>query len=75
MSVITNVTCPVCGTFCDDIELTIKNNTVIDVKNACAMGEAKFLSYSHPEHRNLKPLMRKNGELVETSLKIGRAHV
>jgi formylmethanofuran dehydrogenase subunit B len=65
---IRNVTCPVCGTFCDDIELTVKNNTVTDVKNACAMGEAKFLSYADPNHRTLKPLMRKNGELVETSM-------
>jgi formylmethanofuran dehydrogenase subunit B len=68
MPAIKNVTCPICGTFCDDIELTIKNNTVVDVKNACAMGEAKFLSYSHAEHRNLKPLIRKDGELIETSM-------
>jgi formylmethanofuran dehydrogenase subunit B len=68
LPVIRNVTCPVCGTLCDDIELTIKNNTVTDVKNACAMGEAKFLNYSDPHHRNLKPLIRKNGELVETSM-------
>jgi formylmethanofuran dehydrogenase subunit B len=66
--VIKNVTCPICGTFCDDIELIIKNNVVIEIKNACAMGEAKFLNYSHPEHRNFKPLIRKNGELVETSM-------
>lgn len=57
-----------CGTFCDDIELTVKNNTVTDVKNACAMGEAKFLNYADPNHRTLKPLVRKNGELVETSM-------
>lgn len=68
MAIIKNVTCPVCGTFCDDIELTTKNNVVTDVKNACAMGEAKFLSYSHPEHRNLKPMIRKNGEFFETSM-------
>ncbi|HML03117.1 MAG TPA: formylmethanofuran dehydrogenase subunit B [Candidatus Bathyarchaeia archaeon] len=68
MPIIKNVTCPVCGTFCDDIELTIKNNAVIDVKNACAMGEAKFLRYADPHHRNLKPLIRKNGELTEASM-------
>jgi formylmethanofuran dehydrogenase subunit B len=66
--IIKNVTCPVCGTFCDDIELTIKNNTVIDVKNACAMGEAKFLRYADPNHRNPEPLIRKNGELTEASM-------
>ena len=68
MPTVKNVTCPICGTFCDDLELTIKNNVVTDVKNACAMGEAKFLSYSNLEHRNVKPLIRKNGELVETSM-------
>ncbi|HVP41343.1 MAG TPA: formylmethanofuran dehydrogenase subunit B [Candidatus Krumholzibacteriaceae bacterium] len=67
MPTIKNVTCPVCGTFCDDIELTIKNNKITDVKNACAMGEAKFLGYADTHHRNTKPQIRKNGELVETT--------
>jgi formylmethanofuran dehydrogenase subunit B len=43
----------------------VEKNSVKAVKNACAMGEAKFLGYSH--HRLEKPLVRKNGELVETS--------
>ena len=68
MPIIRNVTCPVCGTFCDDIELATKNNTITNVQNACAMGEAKFLSYADPHHRNLKPLVRKDGELVEVSM-------
>lgn len=68
MPTISNVTCPVCGTFCDDIELIIKRNTIVKVKNACAIGEAKFLSSANLHHRNLKPLIRKNGELVETTL-------
>jgi len=64
--VVTGVTCPVCGTFCDDIELVVKNNVITDVRNACAMGAAKFLNYA--AHRGLKPLIRKNGELVEASM-------
>ncbi|MDH5419017.1 MAG: molybdopterin-dependent oxidoreductase [Candidatus Bathyarchaeota archaeon] len=66
MTVVTGVTCPVCGTFCDDIELVVKDNVITDVRNACAMGAAKFLNYS--THRNLRPLVRKNGELVEASI-------
>ncbi len=66
MTVISGVTCPVCGSFCDDIEVTIKNNVITDVKNACAIGAAKFLGYA--KHRQTKPLIRKNGELVEASL-------
>ena len=68
MSTIKNVTCPICGTLCDDLEVTIKNNTIVNVKNACAVSEAKFMSFSNPEHRNLKPLVRKKGELTEASL-------
>ena len=66
MPVISSVTCPVCGSFCDDIEITVKNNVIVKVKNACAVGEAKFLNYAL--HRQTKPLIRKNGELVEVSL-------
>jgi formylmethanofuran dehydrogenase subunit B len=66
MTVVTGVTCPVCGSFCDDIELVLRDNVITDVRNACAMGAAKFLNYA--THRNLRPLVRKNGELVEVSI-------
>jgi len=68
MSTVKNVTCPVCGSLCDDVELVLRGNRVVDVRNACAIGAAKFLNYNNPEHRQLKPLIRKNGELVEASL-------
>ena len=66
MPVVSQVTCPVCGSFCDDIEVIVKNNVITDVRNACAVGAAKFLDYAN--HRSVKPLVRKNGELVEASL-------
>ena len=66
MPVVSQVTCPVCGSFCDDIEVVIKNNVITEVRNACAVGAAKFLDYTN--HRRAKPLVRKNGELVEASL-------
>ncbi|UCF58799.1 MAG: formylmethanofuran dehydrogenase subunit B [Candidatus Bathyarchaeota archaeon] len=66
MPVVSQVTCPVCGSYCDDIEVTVKNNVITDVRNACAVGAAKFLDYA--THRSVKPLLRKNGELVEASL-------
>ena len=65
-TIINSVTCPVCGSLCDDIEITVENNEVIKVKNGCAMCESKFLGYKG-EHRVKTPLIRKNGELVETS--------
>ena len=60
------VTCTVCGCLCDDIEITIDNGRVTAAKNACAMGEAKFLNYN--KHRRTKPFIRQKGNLVEASL-------
>jgi formylmethanofuran dehydrogenase subunit B len=68
MPVVKAVTCPVCGSLCDDIELTIEDNKVVKVKNGCAMCESKFLGYNS-KHRLLKPLVRKNGKLVKVSFK------
>jgi len=68
MPVVKAVTCPVCGSLCDDIELTIEDAKIVKVKNGCAMCESKFLGYNG-EHRVLKPLIRRNGKLVKTSLK------
>jgi len=67
VAIVNAVTCPVCGCLCDDIELTVENNEVVKVKNGCAICESKFLGYKS-EHRVKKPLIRKNGELVEASL-------
>jgi formylmethanofuran dehydrogenase subunit B len=61
------VTCPVCGSLCDDIELSIKNRRIVKVKNGCSMCESKFLSYRG--HRLKKPLVRKDGILVEVPFK------
>lgn len=66
MKVISSVLCPFCGCCCDDLEVIIEDNTIVDVRNACALGASKFMEYS--AHRNTKPLIRKNGELVEVSL-------
>ena len=65
---IENVTCPICGTLCDDLKVTVKDGSIVDVENVCAVSEAKFLNFANPEHRNLKPLVRKNGNLVEASI-------
>lgn len=66
MPIVSNVSCPVCGSLCDDIELVVERNIVKKVRNACGLGESKFLGYS--THRPLRPLIRKRGELVQASL-------
>lgn len=67
LAVVRAVTCPVCGSLCDDIELVVEGNRIVKVKNGCAMCEAKFLGYNS-EHRILRPLIRKNGEFVKVSM-------
>jgi formylmethanofuran dehydrogenase subunit B len=66
LTIINSVACPFCGCLCDDIELTIKNGKIIKNKNGCFLSNAKFLNFNN-ELRILKPLMRKNGELVQVS--------
>ncbi len=66
MPIVSNVTCPVCGSLCDDLEVLVENNKIVSVGNACGLSESKFLN--HDGHRLTKPLIRKNGELVETSI-------
>jgi formylmethanofuran dehydrogenase subunit B len=58
-------TCPVCGALCDDIEVTVQDNKIVKVKNACAISEAKFLNYHRD--RLSGPMIRKGGELVQAS--------
>jgi formylmethanofuran dehydrogenase subunit B len=66
LTIINSVVCPYCGCLCDDIELTVENGKVIKNKNGCFLSIAKFLNFNN-EIRILKPLMRKNGELVQVS--------
>ncbi|MFQ6137341.1 MAG: formylmethanofuran dehydrogenase subunit B [Candidatus Hydrothermarchaeales archaeon] len=64
--VIRDVTCPVCGCSCDDIEVTVKDNKIVGVRHACRMGSAKFFDTSS-EERLRKPLLRAGGELREVT--------
>ena len=66
MTVVTGVSCPICGCLCDDIEVVVTDNRVISVKNACAIGEAKFLNYA--QHRATTPLIKNGNSLIEASL-------
>ncbi len=64
--VITDMVCPFCGTLCDDIEVKVNDSRIEGVKHACKLGARKFLGINDG-HRLMKPLVRKNGELVEAS--------
>ncbi len=64
-----DVVCPFCGTLCDDLEVDvdIKENKVVEVRNACQIGTKKFFSSNPSEHRYEKPLIKDNGTFKEVS--------
>ncbi len=66
MDKITGITCPICGSFCDDLEVFVEDNVITEVRNGCAIAEAKFLGFA--DHRQVSPLIRKQGKLVPASL-------
>lgn len=63
-----DIVCPFCGTLCDDIEIDVEDNRIKNVRHACRIGTAKFFSVLEGD-RPVKPLIRKNGEFVESSMK------
>ena len=44
MVVYTDVICPFCGCLCDDIEVTVENNKIINTKNSCTISRSKFMN-------------------------------
>jgi hypothetical protein len=42
MKMLSDVTCPFCGTLCDDIEVVVVQNMIEEVRHACKIGTAKF---------------------------------
>ncbi len=45
MTVFTEVVCPFCGCLCDDLEVTVEDGHVKDIKNACGISRSKFLNH------------------------------
>ena len=62
-----DVICPFCGTLCDDLEVDIAENKVVEVRNACQIGTKKFYSSNPGEHRYKGPMVREKGELKQVS--------
>jgi formylmethanofuran dehydrogenase subunit B len=68
MSVVKSVVCPICGCLCDDLEVTVKNNEIVKMKNGCAVCEAKMVRGYKSDERILKPMIRKDGKLVSVTM-------
>ena len=52
MKTVKDVVCPFCGSLCDDIEVVLDKDKIIEVKNACQLGAVKItgniaVSYTH----------------------------
>ncbi|MFX1339668.1 MAG: formylmethanofuran dehydrogenase subunit B, partial [Promethearchaeota archaeon] len=62
-----DVICPFCGTLCDDVEVDIVENKVVEVRNACQIGTKKFYSSNPGEHRYKGPMIREKGKLKQVS--------
>jgi len=43
--VVKDATCTFCGCVCDDIDLTVENNHIVEAKRACVLGKAWFLNH------------------------------
>lgn len=64
-----DVVCPFCGTLCDDLEVDvdIKENIVVEVRNGCQIGTKKYFASNPSEHRYEKPMIKQDGSLKEVS--------
>lgn len=57
MAVYTDVVCPFCGCLCDDIEVTVEENAIVNTKSACAISRSKYMH--HEENRIMTPTIDK----------------
>jgi len=60
---IQDVVCTFCGCCCDNIEVKIKDERIVSLRNGCAISMSKFLNYDR--ERLSTPMQRKNGEFEE----------
>ncbi len=65
----TDVACTLCGCVCDDLEVTVVDDRVARVKNACRMAEPWFLRLN----THNPPVARVNGQPVPLDKAIDRA--
>jgi formylmethanofuran dehydrogenase subunit B len=64
----TDIVCPFCGCLCDDIEVTINDNHIEGVKNACIISKSKFLN--HHKNRIKMPSINGKEDNLDNSLKL-----
>jgi len=45
LKIVKDATCTFCGCVCDDIDLTVDGNRIVDAKRACVLGNGWFLNH------------------------------
>jgi len=60
---IQDVICTFCGCCCDNLEMKVKDERVVSLRNGCALSMSKFLNYNR--ERLSAPMQRKEGEFEE----------
>lgn len=63
----TDLVCPFCGCLCDDLEVTINDNNIESVKNACSISKSKFLN--HHQNRIKAPSINGKEDTLDNSVK------
>ena len=66
-TVLTDVVCPYCGCLCDDLEVVIENNKIIETRSNCELGTKRFMEVD-TQARLKAPKVRVNGELRDATL-------
>lgn len=69
LKIIEDATCTFCGCVCDDIVLKVRDDKIVEAKNACVLGKAWFLHHEI-EHR---PACLVEGQPVDLDQGIDRA--
>lgn len=57
------VICTFCGCLCDDLQVKVKGNKIIEVRRACQLGRSKILH--RLENRILSPLIKEEGKFIK----------
>jgi formylmethanofuran dehydrogenase subunit B len=64
---VTDVVCPFCGCLCDDIEITVTDGKIEEIKNACAISRSKFLN--HHKNRVKTPTINNKKDTLKKTVK------
>ncbi len=69
LKIVQDATCTFCGCVCDDIDLSVQGNKIIEAKRACVLGKAWFLNH----HIENEPEARIDGQPASYEQAIERA--